>query len=97
MKKVNPRTYGKATTREMKLTREESDGSKTTAYVLQIEGVAKFHNWDGPSVINKSQKVKDYYLSGIKYTKDDWAEMRKHRDGLPPSKRTAPKGHTNRS
>ena len=97
VKKVNPRTYGKATTREMKLTREESDGSKTTAYVFQIEGVAKFHNWDGPSVINKSQKVKDYYLSGIKYTKDDWAEMRKHRDGLPPSKRTAPKGHTNRS
>jgi uncharacterized FAD-dependent dehydrogenase len=97
VKKVNPRTYGKSTTREMKLTREESDGSKTTAYVLQIEGVAKFHNWDGPAVINKPQKVKDYYLSGIKYTKDDWAEIRKHRDGLPPSKRTAPKGHTNRS
>ena len=97
VKKVNSRTYGKSTTRDMKLTREESDGSKTTAYVLQIEGVAKFHNWDGPAVINKQQKVKDYYLSGIKHTKDDWGEMRKHRDGLPPSKRAAPSGYTNRS
>ena len=97
MKKVNPKTYGKATTRTMKLLREEDDGTITTAYILQIEGVAKLHNWDGPARINKAQKIKEYYLSGIQYSLDDWGEMRKHRNGLPPSKRSAPPGYTNRS
>ena len=33
----------------------------------------KTHNSKGPAVVNKKQKIGDYYLYGIKHTKDEWA------------------------
>ncbi len=48
----------------------------TIAYVITIDGVTKLHNWDGPALINKEQKIKEYYLHGFECTIDDWKEMR---------------------
>ena len=55
----------------------------TIAYVITIDGVSKLHNWDGPALINKEQKIKEYYLHVIQWTLDDWKEMRRERAGLP--------------
>ena len=43
----------------------------------------KLHNWDGPALINKEQKIKEYYLHGIKFNIEDWKEQRRERAGLP--------------
>ena len=32
----------------------------TIAYVITIDGVSKLHNWDGPALINKEKKIKEY-------------------------------------
>lgn len=48
----------------------------------------KLHNWDGPALKHpKESKLKpEYYLYGIPYTKDEWVEARKDRNGVPPEK-----------
>ena len=61
----------------------EEDGSNTTAYTLEINGENKLHNWEGPALINKEQKVKEYYLNGIIYDFDMWNEIKKSGEGLP--------------
>ena len=43
------RTGGKKKFRKRKLIRIEEDGSKTTAYTLEINGENKLHNWEGPA------------------------------------------------
>ena len=56
------RTGGKKKFKTRKLSRIEEDGSKTIAYTLEINGENKLHNWDGPALINKEQKVrKNFY------------------------------------
>ena len=80
-----------------KVSKIEEDGSKTIAHVVEWNGIGKFHNMEGPALINKEQKRKEYYLNGIKYDYDTWNEIQKGREGLPPSKKPAPKGFTNRS
>jgi hypothetical protein len=55
----------------------------TIAYVVTIDGVTKLHNWEGPALINKEKKIKEYYLHGILHTIDEWKEIRKERAGLP--------------
>ena len=64
----------------------------TIAYVITIDGVSKLHNWDGPALINKEKKIKEYYLHGFQCTLDDWKEMRKERAGLPCYKNPSLKG-----
>jgi hypothetical protein len=64
----------------------------TIAYVITIDGVTKLHNWDGPALINKKLKIKEYHLHGLPRTEDDWKEMRKERSGLPWYKNAALKG-----
>ena len=64
----------------------------TIAYVITIDGVTKLHNWDGPALINKKQKIKEYHLHGYQRTEDDWKEMRRERSGLPWYKNAALKG-----
>jgi len=59
-------------------TREESDGSKTLTYAMECKGVMKTHNNKGPAVVNKEQKIKEYYLYGVKLPKDKWEVKRKH-------------------
>jgi hypothetical protein len=60
-----------------KYIREEKDGSVTETHAEDMGGIFKAHNTKGPAIINKEQKVKDYYLYGVKLTKDEWDKKRK--------------------
>ena len=75
----------------------EEDGSKTIALALQMGDRTVFHNEDGPALINKEQKRKEYYLNGIEYDYDTWNEIMKGREGLPWYKQAAAKGVTHRN
>ena len=77
------RTGGKKKFRTRKLIKIEEDGSKTTAYTLEINGENKLHNWEGPALVNDKQKLKEYYLNGIIYEYDMWNEIKKSGEGLP--------------
>ena len=77
------RTGGKKKNRTRKLSKIEDDGSKTIVYTLEINGENKLHNWDGPALINKEQKKKEWYLNGIQYTADEHNEIKKSGEGLP--------------
>ena len=77
------RTGGKKKFRARKLIRIEEDGSKTIAHTLEINGENKLHNWEGPALINESQKKKEYYLNGIQYTIDEWKDIKQSGEGLP--------------
>ena len=77
------RTGGKKKYRTRKLSRIEDDGTKTVVYTLEINGENKLHSWDGPALINKGQKKKEYYLNGIQYTADEHNEIKKSGEGLP--------------
>ena len=77
------RTGGKKKYRTRKLSRIEDDGTKTVVYTLEINGENKLHNWEGPALINKSQKKKEWYLNGIQYTEDQHNEIKKAGEGLP--------------
>jgi len=57
--------------------REEEDGSITRSHAEDCGGTLKLHNTKGPALINKEQKLKDYYLYGVKLTADDWSKKRK--------------------
>ena len=86
------RTGGKKKFRSRKLIRIEEDGSKTIAYTLEINGENKLHNWEVPALINKGQKLKEYYLNGIIYEYDIWNEIKKSGEGLPWYKQSGMKG-----
>ena len=75
-----------------KVSKIEEDGSKTIAHIVEWDGVGKFHSMDGPALINKEQKRKEYYLNGIEYDYDTWNEIQKGREGLPWYKNPAMKG-----
>tara|TARA_B100001094_G_C17464538_1_gene454436 strand:+ start:32 stop:346 length:315 start_codon:yes stop_codon:yes gene_type:complete len=77
------RTGGKKKFKTRKLSKIEEDGSKTIAYTLEINGENKLHNWEGPALINKEQKKKEWYLNGILYTADEHNEIKKSGEGLP--------------
>ena len=48
--------------------REEKDGSTTTTYAMNNNDVFKTHNSKGPAIVNKEQKIKEYYLYGVRIT-----------------------------
>ena len=77
------RVGGNKKFKKRKVSRIEEDGSKTTAYTLEINGENKLHNWEGPALINEEQRKKEYYLNGIQYSLDDWKDIKKEREGLP--------------
>jgi hypothetical protein len=81
----------------LRVSKIEEDGSKTRALALQMGDRTVFHSEEGPALTNKEQKRKEYYLNGIEYDYDTWNEIMKGKEGLPPSKKPAPKGFTNRS
>ena len=83
---VNPKT------KVRRVYKIEEDGSKTTARVIYLGHKAIFHDEEGPALINKEQKRKEYYLNGIEYTFDDWNEIMKGKEGLPWYKNPAHKG-----
>ena len=70
----------------------EEDGSKTRARVIDLGHKAVFHNEEGPALINKEQKRKEYYLNGIEYDFETWNEIMKGKEGLPWYKNPAHKG-----
>ena len=52
----------------------------------------KIHNWDGPALIPQGNKrLAEYYLFGIKHTKEQWEEKKKDVNGLPFYKSSAGK------
>jgi len=63
-----------------------SDGS----IVYYLDG--KIHNWDGPALIPQGNKrLSEYYLFGIKHTKEQWEEKKKDVNGQPWYKTSAGK------
>ena len=60
-----------------KFSREEEDGSITYTHAEKCGGVYKAHNNKGAALINKKQEINEYYLYGVKLTKDDWNKKRK--------------------
>ena len=60
-----------------KFIREEEDGSVTTTYATDMKGSFVTHNNKGPALVNKEQKLKDYYLYGVKLTKEKWESRKK--------------------
>jgi len=83
---INPKT------KVRKVYKIEEDGSKTTARVLDFGDKAVFHCDEGPALINKEQKRKEYYLNGIEYDFETWNEIQKGKEGLPWYKNPAFKG-----
>lgn len=52
----------------------------------------KLHNWDGPALIPGDDKKKaEYYLFGIKYSKEEWESRKKDVNGVPFHKTSAGK------
>ena len=44
----------------------------------------KIHNWEGPALIPQGNKrAAEYYLFGIKHTKEQWEEKKKDVNGQP--------------
>ena len=70
----------------------EEDGSKTRVHALQMGDRVVFHSEDGPALINKEQRRKEYYLNGIEYAYETWNEIMKGKEGLPWYKTAAAKG-----
>ena len=86
------RKWIKPKTKARKVFKIEEDGSKTIAHVLDFGNRAVFHSDEGPALINKEQKRKEYYLNGIEYDFETWNEIIKGREGLPWYKTAAGKG-----
>lgn len=65
---------------------KSSDG--TIAYYC----LGKLHNWDGPALIPQNNlKKAEYYLFGIKYSKEAWEKKKKDSNGQPWFKTSAGK------
>ena len=86
------RKWIKPKTKVRKVFKIEEDGSKTIAHVLDFGNRAVFHSDEGPALINKEQKRKEYYLNGIEYDFETWNEIQKGKEGLPWYKNPAFKG-----
>ena len=57
---------------------KKADG--TIAYIWDN----KLHNWDGPALIPEGNERKaEYHIYGIKYSKEEWKDRRRQREGLP--------------
>jgi hypothetical protein len=55
--------------------------------ILRIIFDNKLHSWEEAALqYPKDMKKKDeYYLYGIQYTKDEWLEQRRDRNGVSPA------------
>ena len=93
----NIKKWVKPTTKARNVYKIEEDGTKTQALALDMNGRVVFHNEDGPALINKEQKRKEYYLNGIEYDYEIWNEIMKGKEGLPWYKQAAAKGQTHRN
>ena len=65
-------------------TQKLTAADKTVIYYVCINGINKMHNWDGPAVFPQGNKRQaEYYLFGIKHTKDEWLDKKKSVNGVP--------------
>lgn len=56
---------------------------KTEGKVMHLWGRV-MHNWEGPALIDLNDpKKSEYYVFGIKYSKEKWLEAKKDQIGLP--------------
>jgi len=77
---------------KLSVTKRLRTADGTIVYYMTINGVNKMHNWDGAALIPQGNKRQaEYYLFGIKYTKDQWLEFKKNVNGVPFYKTAAGK------
>lgn len=44
----------------------------------------KLHNWEGPALIPEgNNRLREYYIYGIKHTEEEWKEARRSGKGMP--------------
>ncbi len=71
---------------------KKADG--TIAYIWDN----KLHNWDGPALIPEGNERKaEYYIYGVKYSKEEHKDRIRQQTGLPWYKKPAPKGQNHRN
>ena len=69
-------------------TKKMTKADGTVAYIWE----GKLHNWEGPALIPEGNKKKaEYYLFGIKHTKEQWEMKKKDVNGQPFHKTSAGK------
>jgi hypothetical protein len=62
----------------------------TIAYYINVGGIDKLHNWDSAALIPQGNKrLAEYYLFGIKHTKEQWEDKKKDVNGQPFYKTSA--------
>ena len=93
----NIKKWVKPKTKARNVFKIEEDGTKTRATALDMNGRVVFHNEEGPALINREQKRKEYYLNGIEYDYELWNEIMKGKEGLPWYKKPAAKGQNHRN
>ena len=86
------RKWIKPKTKVRRVYKIEEDGSKTRARVIDFGNKAVLHDEEGPALVNKEQRRKEYYLNGIEYDFETWNEIQKGKEGLPWYKNPAFKG-----
>tara|TARA_R100000742_G_C4176444_1_gene12997 strand:- start:73 stop:324 length:252 start_codon:yes stop_codon:yes gene_type:complete len=63
---------------------EASKRLKKPDGTIAVVWEGKLHNWDGPAYIPKGNERKaEYHIYGIKYSKEEWQDRRRQREGLP--------------
>ena len=44
----------------------------------------KLHNWEGPALIPEGvYRNREYYIYGIRYSEEEWKEIKRDRNGVP--------------
>ncbi len=66
------------------------DGS--IVYYVNINGSNKMHNFDGPAYLPQgNRRAAEYYVFGMKFTKDQFDNIKKDNNGVPFYKTAAGK------
>ncbi|MBC8266294.1 MAG: hypothetical protein H8E84_04950 [Flavobacteriales bacterium] len=60
-----------------KLITNNKNGSTTICYYKEINGVLKYHNFNGPAKINEEENVKEFYIFGIQYSETEFKKLSK--------------------
>jgi len=75
---------------------KQSDG--TIVHYVIINGKTLTHNYDGPALIPQGNKrLAEYYVFGIKKTKEQWENIKKDGEGVPFFKTSAGKASGTRA
>lgn len=63
---------------------EPSKKLKKADGTIAIVWEGRLHNWEGPAYIPEGNERKaEYHLYGVQYTKEEWKERRRQREGVP--------------